>query len=192
MQFFPRDGHGLARLQVLYATRHFFVLGSLNRFVRVFEAVEQSVGQSSALVGRERECSFQEISNLWTHGIILPLGVYSANARVSSDSVQERGGMCRRIFRLGCQSAASPDVDSPSDRCGAGVFDLFKNLECGLGVFDGLLAVAEFVQFFAHVVSPHSSLSRDACNTADPPHYPAPPLRLRFARPTCLTHLATW
>jgi hypothetical protein len=72
MQFFPRDRHGFARLQVLHATRYFFVPGRLNRFVRLFEAIEKSIGQRSALVNRERECSFQEISNFWTHGIILP------------------------------------------------------------------------------------------------------------------------
>ncbi len=93
MQFFPRDGHGFARLQVLHAPRYFFVPGSLHRFVRVFEAVEQSVSQSGALLNRESECSFQEISNFWTHGVILPWVVYLAN--VVYELVKERSVWAR-------------------------------------------------------------------------------------------------
>ncbi len=44
MEFFPRDGHGFASLQVLHTARYFFVPSGLNRFVPV---------------------------NLWVHGFIL-------------------------------------------------------------------------------------------------------------------------
>jgi len=73
MQFFPRDRDGLASLQVLYAAGYFFVPSRLNRFLGVFETVEQGVGQCRALINRERECPLQEIGNFWTHDVILPV-----------------------------------------------------------------------------------------------------------------------
>src|ERR1700686_2376856 len=73
MQFFPRDRYGVARLQVLHAARYFFVPSRLNGFLRLFETVEQSVGQCRALINRERECSLQETGYFWTHDVILPV-----------------------------------------------------------------------------------------------------------------------
>jgi hypothetical protein len=43
----------------LHTTRDFLVPGRLNGFVCTFKTVEQGVGQSCALVNRERECPFQ-------------------------------------------------------------------------------------------------------------------------------------
>jgi hypothetical protein len=73
MQFFPGNGYGLARPQVLHAARYFFVPSRLNGFLRFFQAVEQGVGQCRALIDWERECSLQEIGNFWTHDVILPV-----------------------------------------------------------------------------------------------------------------------
>src|ERR1035437_9616847 len=46
MQFFPRDGHCLARLQVFDSTRHFHIPSLVNkdRFIRTVKSVEQRVG----------------------------------------------------------------------------------------------------------------------------------------------------
>jgi hypothetical protein len=71
---FPRDSHCFARLQVPHATRYLFIPGCFNGLVGNFKTVEQSVGQCSALLDWESKCAFQEIRNLWTHGLILPRG----------------------------------------------------------------------------------------------------------------------
>jgi len=44
MQFFPRDGHWLARLQVFDSARHFRIPSLLNRFIRTLKSVEEGVG----------------------------------------------------------------------------------------------------------------------------------------------------
>ncbi len=40
----------------------------LDRLIRSLKTIEQRISQCSALVNGERECPFQEIGNLWTHG----------------------------------------------------------------------------------------------------------------------------
>ena len=103
MQLFPRDSHGLACLQVAHAARDFFVPLRLNRFVRLFEAIEKSIGQRSALVNRERECPFQKIGPFWTHVIILPRVVYSAN--VVYESVKGKPHFSQRTREMGHPAA---------------------------------------------------------------------------------------
>jgi hypothetical protein len=44
MQFFPRDGHCLARFQVLDSTCHFLIPSLLDRFIPTLKTVEQGVG----------------------------------------------------------------------------------------------------------------------------------------------------
>ncbi len=56
MQFFQRDSYCFSRLHVLHTTRHFFIPGSLNRPLNIFETLRQSVGQASTLVNRESQC----------------------------------------------------------------------------------------------------------------------------------------
>ena len=72
MEFFPGDGHGPARLQVFDPPRNFLVPSFFDRRNGTLKAIEQRIGQGSALIAGERKCAFQEIGSLWTHGLILP------------------------------------------------------------------------------------------------------------------------
>ena len=103
MQLFPRDSYSFARLQVLHATGYFFVPSRLNGLVRIFQTVEQSVGQGGALVNRERECSFQEISDFWTHAVILPCVVHSTN--VVYELVKRKPHFSQRTREMGHPTA---------------------------------------------------------------------------------------
>jgi hypothetical protein len=74
MQFFPRNGHCLARLQVFDSTRHLRIPSLMDRarFIRTIKSVEQGVGKCGSLVNGERKRPFEKIGNLRTHGVILP------------------------------------------------------------------------------------------------------------------------
>jgi len=58
MQFFPRNGHGLARPQVFDSASDFPIPSLLDRFIRGLKTIEQGVSQCGALVNRERERPF--------------------------------------------------------------------------------------------------------------------------------------
>jgi len=56
IQFFPRNGHCLARLQVFDATRHLRIPSLMDRarFIRTIKSVERRVGHCSAPInGKE-------------------------------------------------------------------------------------------------------------------------------------------
>ncbi len=69
MELFPRDGHGPARLQVFDPPCNFLVPSFFDRRNGTLKAIEQRIGQGSALIAGERKRAFQQIGNLWTHGL---------------------------------------------------------------------------------------------------------------------------
>jgi hypothetical protein len=55
MELFPGDRHRFSGLQVFHSASYFLVPSLLDRLIRRFQAIEQGVSQSGALVDREGE-----------------------------------------------------------------------------------------------------------------------------------------
>src|SRR5580698_9542049 len=105
MQLFPRDGHRLASLQILHTARDLFIPSRLNGSVALFETIEQGVSQCAALIHWQRKCAFQEIGDLWTHGVILPR-FRSSGCRKSPAAVARNARPAHR--GISTQPAKSP------------------------------------------------------------------------------------
>jgi len=58
MQFFPRDGHCSASLQIIDSARNFVVPCLLDGFIRNLKAVQKAIGQCGSFVRRKGKRPF--------------------------------------------------------------------------------------------------------------------------------------